>query len=194
MKAYLVFDIETLPNESKEKILEMQSILDEEEFSKETLKAINNKIVAISYVLIIEGQKPMTDLLFSIDNEKEIVTDFYNVMSNVSAEYELVLVGYNINKFDIPQLRVKCAKYISEDRQELFEIKPWESYDLFEKVGYTDKLSDWLAFFELPSKYKNKSGKDFITMYLNDEIEDMRKYSMQDAIVEAKLFKKLYKI
>ncbi len=195
----VIFDIEVVPNLPRNELVEKLAEIgnDEEkleEFNKHYIfSPIRNKIVSISAFVLIPEEAPSVELFFSVDNESDVVNGFYNMLKEIKESgYTFTLVGYNINTFDIPLFRAKSAKYIpTQNRCDLLDRKPWETFDIFEKLGKKGKLHEWLEFYGLPKKYNDLTGADFLNLYLNNDEDSMKNYSQQDAYSEAKLYKQV---
>ena len=123
---YLYLDIESVPDyKSKEEFFQIKKDIEEGKISPENNKEqffkfkrgmfnpFEGRIIVITYQV---GTSEKVILKAWNSSEKEILQDFFNVMSDVSKEARarkdfLSVVGFNITAFDLPFLFAKMLEH-----------------------------------------------------------------------------------
>lgn len=217
----LVFDIETIIDQETNQIKLFQELKDKQDKSKglggklvdpvkidakarETLEKIpldikRNQILCISYAYFAKDENgkevKIADVIFSL-NEKKVIEKFYEFMQwFYQNRGGLTLGGFNIREFDLPCLRVKLSKHKIENKTG-FSIMPKKKYDCLDARDLLQNkgtLEEYLESMRLQGKYKNMSGKEVASLFLEGKYEEIKKYSLVDAIVELEIVDELVK-
>jgi DNA polymerase elongation subunit (family B) len=94
--------------------------LDIESYSKGDEPSVNDKVIAIG--VMEEG--PSEQRLFTEwehDSEREVIRKFYKEL-RVYSEQRVMVIGFNILRFDIPILSFKGVQYRVGDAQKIYDL------------------------------------------------------------------------
>jgi len=210
----LFIDIETVPQYSSlenvpenlkkfwvqkaEKINKDKSA--EELYERAGIYAEFGKIVCIGLGYIRYSDQKFNVRIKSIygDDEKQILTDFFNIVKQYFNTDEHYLCAHNGKEFDFPYI----ARRAIVNRLELPSIlstagtKPWEvkHIDTMELWKFGDHKSytslDLLAnIFGLPSPKDDISGKDVYRVYYEEKnLEKIAEYCKKDVLTLIKVY------
>jgi hypothetical protein len=126
------------------------------------------------------------------ENEEQLIKDFFNLMSANFEDFKLA--GFNFH-FDLKNLLFKALKY-NVMAMNFFPTKKWDYIDIRELLSYGDSrekgtLDDYLKAFGMEGKYNGYNGASVQGLYDSCMIDEIIKYSKQDAQVEMKLLLKI---
>jgi DNA polymerase elongation subunit (family B) len=174
----IYFDIETFRERDEdafvnEEIIAIGFIEDDTPYLKSSLK----KDVKIKFFCRWDIKKG--------NPEKEIVRKFYNYLKELSKKDSIILVGFNILRFDIPLLIQKGLKYRIDDLPNLNKF--WNNtltVDYFQiklpqnKMWFKgNSLENWVK--NLPSELKIElfgNGEDIKEWYKKGEYKNIQKH------------------
>lgn len=210
----LFFDIETVSQYSdyfslpeKIKILwdEKSQKIDkrkksEDLYERAPLYAEFGKIICISVGFIYEkeNQRFIRIKSFYGDDEKEILTNFFELLNNNYTSNNNFLCGHNIKEFDIPFIirRAIINRIQIPDILNVVNYKPWETrfldtMDIWRFGEYKNYISlNLLAgIFDIPSPKDEISGKDVHDVYYKEKnINKIVNYCQKDVITLIKIY------
>ena len=177
---YFIVDIETCPID-----LDNYQKLDEEE-KKKKLNPIDSKIVAIG--LRYAGK----DIIFSDEDEKKILEDFWLEWKSIKkSNFNIQVVGFNINNFDLPFLVTRS--FIHNVIISPFTIK--SIIDLKEKVtayryGHTrGKLKEFALFMGLEDF--GMDGSEVADLCIKKDFDKLKEYLKNDLKITDEMYKRI---
>jgi len=174
-----------------------------------TAEAFNNsagiysefgKIVCISVGFIhLQGEEMhFRTKSFSGHDEKQILTDFSNLIAKFCTTKEHTLCGHNIKEFDIPYI---CRRMLINglNLPKIFNIagkKPWEmnfldTLELWKFGDYKNYTSLKLltAVFGIPTPKDDIDGSQVAQVYYKEKnIERIALYCQKDVVATAQVF------
>ena len=153
------------------------------------LSALTGQVLAIGM-----RTRGKTSILFG--DEADMLRNFWQVVDCSSNQF-VTLVGYNINRFDIPfMVRRSWALGVEVPKHLIFTGRGYLSnlfLDLAQEWQCGDR-QEWLKldtlckFLGLPAK--NGSGKDFAALWESDRPKAME-YLQNDMLITAKVMERL---
>jgi len=211
---FLVFDIETIPDEDM-----IFEIADEEEKEKfengEFLSHVYHKVVAISYMVV--KNKNIHEYISKVSNdEANILNTFWNVFRNSHTKNKEnkitdfpVFITINGKNFDIPVIIARTLKHIKNiDEKGKFYISMFlDKFDKWEKSfpNYSNKYT--LFHIDIPMDIFGKkislknlcylagipvkqegNGKEVKIYFENGDFEKIAKYCAEDVKATTLLF------
>lgn len=159
------------------------------------------KIVCISvgYVLFNkEGKMLFRTKSFAYDNEKQLLTEFAELLKKFCSTRDHSICGHNIKEFDVPYI---CRRMLI-NRIELPEIinisgkKPWE-------ISFLDTLELWkfgdfknytslkllTAVFGIPTPKDDIDGSEVARVYyIEKDLPRIARYCEKDVVATAQVF------
>ena len=213
----LFLDIETVPEEENFNSLdaEMQSLWDlktqyqrkdnftaEEFYDRAGIWAEFGKIICISVgYFTIKGDIRNFRVTSFFGDEKKILKDFNNLVSNHFNQPIHLLCGHNAKEFDIPFLarRMIINQIAIPDKLNLFGKKPWEipHLDTLELWKFGDykhftSLKLLTKILGVPSPKGDIDGSQVAQVYyVEKDIDRIVTYCEKDTIAVAQIFLRL---
>ncbi|MEO7977213.1 3'-5' exonuclease [Flavobacterium sp.] len=213
----LFLDIETVPEEENFNSLdlEMQSLWDlktqyqrkddftpEEFYDRAGIWAEFGKIICISVgYFTIKGDIRNFRVTSFFGEEKKILRDFNNLLSNHFNLLHHLLCGHNAKEFDIPFLarRMIINQIAIPDKLNLFGKKPWEipHLDTLELWKFGDykhftSLKLLTKILGIPSPKGDIDGSQVANVYyVEKDIDRIVTYCEKDTIAVAQIFLRL---
>lgn len=213
----LFLDIETVPEEENFNSLdaEMQSLWDlktqyqrkddftaEEFYDRAGIWAEFGKIICISVgYFTIKGDIRNFRVTSFFGEEKKILKDFNNLLSNHFNQPFHLLCGHNAKEFDIPFLarRMIINQIAIPDKLNLFGKKPWEipHLDTLELWKFGDykhftSLKLLTKILGIPSPKGDIDGSQVANVYyVEKDIDRIVTYCEKDTIAVAQIFLRL---
>ncbi len=203
MSGIIVFDIETLPNELDEitsKLLDHKVRNVVEEKKEQEMLQYRFHEPAYAKVCCIgalydkgDGSEIKQKTFFSRDNEKEVIENFINYISQFTGKF----VSFNGLDFDAPFILYKCCQYGIEPPQRFcnlvrFRVTP--HFDLMQILTVWGKFRISLAeacySFGITVK-ENLHGLDILTFLQQASDEDIQLYCQEDVQSTYMLYKKV---
>ena len=189
---YITIDIETVPLEIKHE--DIKTYLMDKKISKErrSLDPNYSKIITIG---IKEPNKEVK--LMSGDDEKEILTEFWNILKE---NKDAILVTHNGYQFDIPFIlirsvinKIKIPIPINTNRWAMEKSNHFDTMMFFSQYGtFTNPNLGILGKMHGLDVPKNRiSGADVEKLYKNGEWEKIKNHCKEDIEILEKLFEKL---
>jgi len=131
------------------------------------------------------------------ENEKELLEGTMQKLSKdvkvgVVITEKPVIVGYNISRFDIPFLRIRCLKHGVNCRilDQLMKIDLFTiANGLWEKTF--KRLSDLTAFLGHNNNSFEHSGSSVPELFMKKDFEKIKQHSIEDVKRSEKLFLRL---
>ncbi len=220
LKNILFIDIETVSeyhsyemlNSRMRKAWDHKALLINEEktsdelyFQKAAIYAEFGKVIAIGagFFYTDDDKKECFKVkCFSGDNEKIMLQEFINLVETKYKNKKLVFCAHNGKEFDYPYLcrRMLINQLDIPKALDLTGKKPWENshldtLDLWkfgDRKNYTS-LDLLTAVFDIPGSKNDLDGSMVNEVYyLNNDLERIGNYCMQDVIVTAQLYLKLH--
>lgn len=216
----LFLDIETVPQYSsyEEVSDEMKAIwekkaarIDAETLPKEVYEqkagiyAEYGKVVAISlgFFTTNDGLEFRTKSLFSHD-EKELLTQFNDILHSKFAERNIKLCAHNGKEFDFPYL---CRRMIIHQMElpkalQIMGKKPWEvpHLDTLELWKFGDykhytSLETLTTILGIPSSKDDIDGSEVASVYYKENnLERIAHYCTNDVIATARVYLKFMRL
>jgi len=170
-------------------------------FDRAGIFAEFGKIVCISMAFFLEEKEELRVKSFYSENEKELLSQFSEVMStHFNNLNRFSFCGHNIKEFDIPYIsRRLLANGLGLPRMlNLHGFKPWE-------VNHLDTLELWkfgdrknftslrmlTKLMDIPSPKTAMDGSDVAREYWKENnLEGIAKYCQQDVITVAQVIRK----
>lgn len=212
-----VFDIETVPDQTKDPIGVMQLLRDKEdkskglggrlvdplkieaaaadEFKKLALNAKMNQMCSFSYTTFKVNPQTQeiemnTNVIFATD-ELSCISKSWEVIQDFYEQHnDIIFAGFGISYFDIPQIRSKIIRHNLPKRKNITKpILPSRKFDMIDlsEILGDGKLEEWLQFFKMEGKYNGIQGSQVQELYEKGDYETIKKYSLIDARREAEL-------
>ncbi len=221
LKNLIVLDIETvsthedfeqLDERIKEQWTKKASYLHNEDelsveelyFRRAAIYAEFGKIISIALGFFVRDDNKTLNLRiksFASDDEKELLTNFKNLLENKFDQKELTLVAHNGKEFDFPYLcrRMLINGIMIPDSLDMSGKKPWE-------VNHIDTLEMWkfgdrknytsldllAAIFNIHSSKDDIDGSQVNHVYYKEkDLKRIASYCERDVMVTAQLFLRL---
>lgn len=165
----------------------------EEEITKLGLNSLYNQVIAFAYTLPFVGDSFQVGYAYNL-NEADLMRDFISVMDHLyDIQGGLVHCGYNISGFDVPVMRMKMAKHRMKFKQaQIWPSSKYDMLDMYWDLGTPGTLDEVATALDLPTKYKNYSGKDVQNLLDKNLKSDIIEYVKQDVVIEATLARLIY--
>lgn len=221
----LFFDIETAPNVASYEQLtpEMQSLWTEkyeklsayspqkyadmpspvDGWQQAAIYAEFGRIVCISVGICYMREKEwhLRTTSFCSDNEKQLLQDFFALITKVMNTSMHNLCGHNIKEFDIPYV---CRRALINGLQlpdclQVAGKKPWEvrfidTMELWKFGDYKSytSLKTLTAIFNIPTPKDDIDGSEVARVYYQDhDLKRISVYCQKDVIATAQVFLRL---
>lgn len=208
----LFIDIETVPVQynynqltptEKElwdkKMFYMRDTTPEQQYAKAGIYAEFAKVVCIGLGFISEGK--FRTKAIAGDNEKEILQEFSNLLSQFFNTKEHYLCAHNGKEFDYPFLcrRLLVNKIPLPKLLQIQGFKPWEvkHLDTMEMWRFGDiknftSLNLLANLFNIPSPKDDIDGSEIAKVYYEEKnIERIKTYCIKDVITLVKIYQSL---
>jgi hypothetical protein len=208
----LFIDIETVPVQynynqltptEKElwdkKMFYMRDTTPEQQYAKAGIYAEFAKVVCIGLGFISEGK--FRTKAIAGDNEKEILQEFSNLLSQFFNTKEHYLCAHNGKEFDYPFLcrRLLVNKIPLPKLLQIQGFKPWEvkHLDTMEMWRFGDiknftSLNLLANLFNIPSPKDDIDGSEIAKVYYEEKnIERIKIYCIKDVITLVKIYQSL---
>lgn len=156
--------------------------------------------IAMSSVYELDGELQFKNKTWHLDNERELIVEFFGALRQLFAKYPRNLIGgHNIKEFDIPFIarRALALGVKNIPKQLIFtNKKPWELTHIFDtleywKMGsYSTSISLNLLCFLLnvESPKTEMDGSQVAKAYWKEKnLEKIAKYCMQDVEATARV-------
>ena len=200
---YLTDDIKHLWDRKAESLARHETYAEEPSpeylYSRAGIYAEFGKIVCIS-VAYIRNNTLFTKSFYS-DDEKEILSQFANLVNGYFNTKDHRLCGHNLKEFDVPYLcrRMLVNEITIPQTINLMGKRSWENYhfdtlDMWKFGDYKHYTSlELLAnIFGIPSPKNDIDGSDVADVYWKDnDLERIANYCSKDTITVAQLFLKM---
>ncbi len=214
LSQFLFLDIETVPEiykfeslpdkkralfEKKVQYRLKESQTVEDLYEQAGIWAEFGKIIVISLGFFVKDDGSEFRLKsFASDNEKELLTDFSNLLNTKYFQRkDLKLCAHNGKEFDFPYIaRRMIINGLTLPKQlQVFGKKPWETpfCDTMELWRFGDykhytSLELLTHILGIPSPKEDISGKDVARVYYEDkDLERIKKYCENDVIAIAQI-------
>jgi len=211
----IFLDIETIPQSADYKSLseEMQELWSEksaklfqdkdsaESYGKAGIYAEFGKIICISvgFVYLKNGEKHIRLKSFASDNEKELLTDFAEILRQ--RKTDIFLCGHNIKEFDVPYIArrmlingLQLPKTLNIAGKKPWEVNFIDTLDLWKFGDYKHYTSLKLltAIFGIPTSKDDIDGSQVARVYYEEKnLERIVTYCQKDVLATAQLFLKI---
>jgi predicted PolB exonuclease-like 3'-5' exonuclease len=168
--------------------LEKMPELIEEEFRKRSVISHKCGVISIGY-----GTKEYEYVLYG--EEEHILKELNQYIENIEDPAQNVIwVGGNIRKFDLPILRMRAAKYGLEHLRWSIPFKKYDSriVDLMDVFTPGDMTSMKTACEFFGIKHKEEvDGSKVYDLYLEEKHDLIKEYNKKEILVLRELWKKL---
>ncbi len=165
-------------------------------FPRAGIYAEFGKVVCISFGMLLDGNFRIKS--FYGDDEKELLTDFTNLLESKFSNKEFLLCAHNGKEFDFPYLsrRMLINAIPLPEILDLAGKKPWEvpHLDTMELWKFGDfknytSLEVLSAVFDIPTPKDDIDGSQVGKVYWEDkDLERIVKYCQKDVLSIAQLF------
>jgi DNA polymerase III epsilon subunit-like protein len=169
--------------------------------SKASLHAEFSKIVCISMATFKSDMKKITVKSFYDQDEKQLLTNFLKINSNLTAlRPGAKYCGHNIKRFDVPFLakRIIMHGLPMPDNFQIFKMKSWEipfldtaeiwSFGAWQE-GFTS-LDLLCNFLGIESPKDKIAGEDVSMFYHSGKIKEIVEYCEKDVVAVCKILSK----
>jgi 3'-5' exonuclease len=211
----LFLDIETVPqyadyasapgqwrklwDKKAERLKEAETDSPSELFNKAGIYSEFGKIICIS-VAFIKQEKLFVKSFFSADDEKQLLTEFAEMVNNFLAKNrDLQLCAHNGKEFDFPYISrrmlingVQLPEILNTASKKPWEIKNLDTMDLWKFGDYKNYTSlNLLSYiFNIPSPKDDIDGSMvFDIFYKENDLERIVTYCEKDVITVAQLLR-----
>ena len=166
----------------------------EEIYRKRSLSYIEGRILCISYAV---GQGPIKGLID--DDEEALVRRFEEALLEEDSyifKRTNTLVGHNQDRFDLPYLFLRSAKYGCSNLMSLFSVPrdcfkdTMKMFCMTDRSGYVS-LANACAFFGITGVKDGMDGSQVYDQYLAGNGQGILEYCMKDVDSLRKLYLKL---
>ena len=177
---------------------------DELFFERAGIYAEFGKVICIGFGLFAktkQGQLGLRIKAYGSKNEREVLSNFKELIDNKLDGENLILCAHNGKEFDFPYL---CRRYLVNEMEipvalQIGGKKPWEikHVDTMEIWKFGDRknyssLDLLAAIFNIDSSKINMDGSMVNKAYYQDnDLEQIVEYCKQDVLVTANLYLKL---
>lgn len=156
---------------------------------KNKFTLFGKKMICIAWGEVLDNGDVITSAA-SGDDPVLLVKEFSEYLDSLGGEY--VLIGYNSNSFDLPEV----CKWMAVGNCFPNNLpKEWGTIDLMNRVFKNQKLKYVAESFGLDIPDSN--GDDVAGMYADGRWEDIIEYAKKDVVITGKLFhytNKLYRL
>jgi len=192
---------ETIKQRMPDKISENQSN-DEIFFNNAGVYSEFSKIICISagYFYIKNGESFFRLKSFAGDNEKDILTDFAEMLKKFFKSNDNQICGHNIKEFDIPFI---CRRMLINGIKipnciNVAGKKPWETnfIDTLELWRFGDyknytSLKLLAAVFGIPTPKDDIDGSQVASVYYKEKnLDRIKNYCQKDVLATARLYQR----
>ena len=160
------------------------------------------KIICISvgYLFIDKGENHFRIKSFYGDDEKQIITDFNELLNSQFNKKQHQLCAHNGKEFDFPFIarrtlinRLKLPALLDIAGKKPWEVNHLDTMELWKFGDYKNYTSIKLlaALFNIPTPKDDIDGSQVAGVYWNDkDIERIKKYCQKDTLTVAQLLLK----
>jgi 3'-5' exonuclease len=154
--------------------------------------------ISVGFIHFHDSEMHFRTKSFSGDNEKQLLSDFIQLLTKFCTSREHTLCGHNIKEFDIPYI---CRRILINGLAlpPIFQIagkKPWE-------INFIDTLELWkfgdyknytalkllTAVFGIPTPKDDIDGSQVAEVYYKEKnVERIALYCQKDVVATAQVF------
>lgn len=180
-------------------IQQREGITAEEAYSKAGIYAEFGKVICISTALFYEqaGEKKLRVKSYYGHDEKQLLTEFSELLNKHFNTDEKYLCGHNLKEFDLPYIArrmvinsMKLPKIIDVSGLKPWEVKHLDTLDLWKFGDYKHftSLSLLTTILGIPTPKDDISGADVGRVYWEEgDLERIRTYCEKDTVAVAQL-------
>ncbi len=181
-------------------IQEKEDISAEELYDRAGIYSEFGKIVCISVGFMVEKDKLWHFRLKSFygDNEKELLSNFNNLLNKSFNKEQHYLCGHNAKEFDFPYIArrslingLKLPKQLNLAGKKPWEVKHLDTMDLWKFGDYKHytSLNLLTTIFDIPTPKDDIDGSEVGRVYwVEKNLDRIAEYCQKDVLAVAQLF------
>ncbi len=181
-------------------IQEKEDITPEDLYERAGIYSEFGKIVCISVGFMVEQEKKWHFRLKSFygDDEKELLSNFNNLLNKSFNKEQHYLCGHNSKEFDFPYIArrslingLKLPKQLNIAGKKPWEVKHLDTMDLWKFGDYKHytSLNLLTAIFDIPTPKDDIDGSEVGRVYwVEKDLNRIAEYCQKDVLAVAQLF------